>query len=113
AESYEHMLFARFLVGVGEAAYGSVGIAVVVAVFPRDMRATLASSFMAGGVFGSFLGMALGGILAENFGWRWAFGAMAVFGLALATLYPILVKEKKIGSTKKKVDATQKDGLAK
>lgn len=101
AESYEHMLFARFLVGVGEAAYGSVGIAVVVAVFPRDMRATLASSFMAGGVFGSFLGMALGGVLAEHFGWRWAFGGMAIFGLLLATLYPILVKEKKIRSTPK------------
>lgn len=109
AENYQHMLFARFLVGVGEAAYGSVGIAVVVAVFPRDMRATLASSFMAGGIFGSFLGMALGGVLAEHFGWRWAFAAMAIFGLVLATLYPLLVKEKKIGSTQKQLAATQKD----
>ncbi|OTG83301.1 multidrug DMT transporter permease [Acinetobacter sp. ANC 5054] len=108
AESYEHMLIARFLVGVGEAAYGSVGIAVVVAVFPRDMRATLASSFMAGGVFGSFLGMALGGVLAQHFGWRWAFGGMAIFGLILATLYPILVKEKKIGTIPKEELATQK-----
>ncbi|MCL6246546.1 MFS transporter [Acinetobacter sp. ANC 4945] len=108
AESYEHMLFARFLVGVGEAAYGSVGIAVVVAVFPRDMRATLASSFMAGGVFGSFLGMALGGVLAQHFGWRWAFGGMAIFGLILATLYPILVKEKKIGTIPKEELAKQK-----
>lgn len=37
AENYQHMLFARFIVGVGEAAYGSVGMAVIVAVFPRDM----------------------------------------------------------------------------
>lgn len=110
AENYQHMLFARFLVGVGEAAYGSVGIAVVVAVFPRDMRATLASSFMAGGIFGSFLGMALGGVLAEHFGWRWAFAGMAIFGLVLATLYPLLVKEKKIGSTQKQLAAMQKDG---
>lgn len=34
AENYSQMFIARFLVGVGEAAYGSVGIAVVVAVFP-------------------------------------------------------------------------------
>lgn len=108
AESYEQMLFARFLVGVGEAAYGSVGIAVVVAVFPRDMRATLASSFMAGGVFGSFLGMALGGVLAEHFGWRWAFGGMAIFGLVLASIYPVLVKEKKIGTIPKEELAQQK-----
>ena len=32
AENYQQMFIARFMVGVGEAAYGSVGIAVVVAV---------------------------------------------------------------------------------
>lgn len=116
AESYEQMLVARFLVGVGEAAYGSVGIAVIVSVFPRHMRATLASAFMAGGFFGSFLGMALGGVLAQKFGWRWAFGGMAVFGLALAFLYPLIVKEHKIGKTQRIVAAqqakTQKDKTA-
>jgi len=96
AENYEQMLIARFLVGVGEAAYGSVGIAVVVAVFPREMRATLAGAFMAGGMFGSVLGMALGGVLAEYFGWRWAFAAMAIFGLVLASIYPVVVKEARV-----------------
>jgi len=99
AENYQQMFIARFMVGVGEAAYGSVGIAVVVAVFPREMRATLASAFMAGGGFGSFLGMALGGVMAEHFGWRWAFGGMALFGLLLAFLYPIAVKEKRAGAS--------------
>jgi hypothetical protein len=47
------------MVGVGEAAYGSVGIAVVVGV-PQAMRATLTRAFMAGGMFGSVLGMGLG-----------------------------------------------------
>ncbi len=99
AENYQQMFIARFMVGVGEAAYGSVGIAVVMAVFPKEMRATLASAFMAGGMCGSFLGMALGGVLAEHFGWRWAFGGMAIFGLALALLYPIIVKENRIASS--------------
>lgn len=108
AENYQQMFFARFMVGVGEAAYGSVGIAVVVAVFPREMRATLASAFMAGGVFGSFLGMSLGGVMAEHFGWRWAFGGMAVFGLVLALLYPIVVKEKRIASPRLKDESGQK-----
>lgn len=102
AENYEQMFIARFMVGVGEAAYGSVGIAVVVAVFPREMRATLASAFMAGGVFGSFLGMALGGVMAQHFGWRWAFGGIALFGLILAFIYPVLVKEKRIVSSQPK-----------
>ena len=96
AQDYPQMLAARFLVGVGEAAYGSVGIAVVLSVFPKHMRATLTGAFMAGGMFGSVLGMAVGGAVAAQMGWRWAFMAVALFGLALALLYPIVVREKRI-----------------
>ena len=96
AENFQQMFIARFLVGVGEAAYGSVGIAVVVSVFPRSMRATLSGAFISGGMFGSVLGMATGGLLAEWLGWRWAFAGMAFFGLVLAALYPLIVKESRI-----------------
>ena len=96
AQQYPQMLVARFLVGVGEAAYGSVGIAVVLSVFPKHMRATLTGAFMAGGMFGSVLGMALGGAVAAHLGWRWAFAVMGLFGLLLALLYPIVVTEKRI-----------------
>ncbi len=96
AQNYGQMFAARFLVGVGEAAYGSVGVAVVLSVFPKHLRATLTGAFMAGGMFGSVLGMALGGGIAAHMGWRWAFGGMALFGLALALLYPVVVREKRI-----------------
>ncbi|WP_160105823.1 MFS transporter [Pseudomonas izuensis] len=96
AQDYPQMFIARFMVGVGEAAYGSVGIAVVISVFPKHMRATLASAFMAGGMFGSVLGMALGGTIAAKLGWRWSFAGMALFGLLLAVLYPLIVKESRI-----------------
>lgn len=96
AQDYQQMFIARFMVGVGEAAYGSVGIAVVISVFPKHMRATLASAFMAGGMFGSVLGMALGGAIAAKLGWRWSFAGMSLFGLLLAMLYPIIVKEARI-----------------
>ncbi|MGS3150010.1 MFS transporter [Aeromonas sanarellii] len=98
AQNYEQMFVARFLVGVGEAAYGSVGIAVVVSVFPREMRATLSGAFISGGLFGSVLGMATGGVLAHFLGWRWAFAGMALFGLVLAALYPMVVKESRIAT---------------
>jgi len=96
AQDYQQMFIARFMVGVGEAAYGSVGIAVVISVFPKHMRATLASAFMAGGMFGSVLGMALGGAIAAKLGWRWSFAGMSLFGLFLAVLYPLIVKEARI-----------------
>jgi MFS family permease len=98
AQNYQHMLLARSLVGIGEAAYASVGVAVVLSVFPKQMRATLISTFMAGAMFGSVLGMALGGIIAAHLGWRSAFIVMAIFGLTLAIIYPLVVKERRLGN---------------
>ncbi|MES2127160.1 MAG: MFS transporter [Pseudomonadota bacterium] len=96
--SYGHMLAARFCVGIGEAAYGSVGVALILSIFPAHLRAGLTGAFMAGGAFGSVLGVAIGGMVAAKLGWRWSFGAMAGFGLALVLLYALLVKEKRLGA---------------
>lgn len=94
--SYGQMFVGRLFVGIGEAAYGSVGIAVVLSVFPIALRATLSGAFIAGGAFGSVLGVSIGGAVAQQFGWRWAFGVMGVFGLVLAAIYAVVVKEKKL-----------------
>jgi len=96
AGSYEQMLAGRVLVGVGEAAYGSVGIAVVIGVFPKRLRATLSAAFMAGALLGQVLGVGIGGAVAAAQGWRIAFLAIALSGLALAILYPLLVGEKRL-----------------
>lgn len=97
ARNYEEMFAARFLVGVGEAAYGAVGLAVALSMFPVGMRATITGAFMAGGMFGSVLGVASGGLIAAHFGWRAAFYAMAMFGLVFALLYPFVVRERGAG----------------
>ena len=94
--NYGEMLVARAFVGLGEAAYGSVGIALVLSIFPARLRATLTAAFMAGGAFGSVLGMALGGLVAAHLGWRWSFGAMAVFGFVLVVFYRLVVTEKRL-----------------
>ncbi|ALG86814.1 multidrug DMT transporter permease [Gordonia phthalatica] len=96
AASYEHMLIARFFVGVGEAAYGSVGIAVVLGVFSPRLHSSLSGAFMAGGSFGSVVGVALGGVIAVHLGWRWSFLAMAVLGLILAAAFRAVVTEKRL-----------------
>ncbi|MFK0088624.1 MFS transporter [Pseudomonas sp. NPDC090755] len=98
AENFNQMFVARFLVGAGEAAYGSVGIAVVLSVFPKHMRASLSGAFMAGSMFGSVLGMALGGAIAAHLGWRAAFTSMALFGMCLAVIYLIVVRERRIAA---------------
>ncbi|MFF7438161.1 MFS transporter [Streptomyces sp. NPDC008122] len=96
AASYGQMFLGRFVVGMGEAAYGSVGIAVVLSVFPVAMRATLSGAFIAGGAFGSVLGVAIGGAVAQQLGWRWAFGVMGVFGLVLTLVYAAVVTERRL-----------------
>ena len=96
AQNYEQMLAGRLLVGVGEAAYGSVGIAVVVSVFPKRLRATLSAAFMAGGLLGQVLGVGIGGAVAAAHGWRMAFLAIALAGLALALVYPLLIRERRL-----------------
>ena len=94
ATNFGEMLVARALVGLGEAAYGSVGMALIITIFPSHFRATLTAAFMAGGAFGSVLGMALGGVVAVHLGWRWSFGAMACLGMLLVIAFWLTVSEK-------------------
>ena len=105
AASYEQMFAARFLVGVGEAAYGSVGVAVILSIFPARMRATLAGAFLAGGVFGSVLGMGIGGAVAAQLGWRWSFYAMAGFGFALLVIFALAVNDKRLAPERENASA--------
>ncbi|KXU83330.1 multidrug DMT transporter permease [Paraburkholderia monticola] len=108
---YGEMLLARAFVGIGEAAYGSVGIAVVLSIFPVRLRSTLTGTFMAGGAFGSVLGMAFGGAVAAHLGWRSAFGAMAVMGIVLVVIYRLVVTEKRLASLQPAGVAKQSRGM--
>ena len=96
AANYEQMMLARFFIGLGEAAYGSVGLAVVLMVFAPTKRASLTGAFMAGGSFGSVLGVFLGGILAVQLGWRWSFGVMAILGIVFVVLYALFVNDARL-----------------
>jgi MFS family permease len=93
AGGFASMLVARALVGLGEAGYGSTGGAILTRIFPQRLHATVLGAFLAAAVFGSVLGVILGGVLAKSFGWRHAFVIVGAAGLVLAVIFPILVKE--------------------
>jgi MFS family permease len=99
ANNYDQMLIARVLVGVGEAAYGSVGIAVIISVFPKHMRGTLTAAFMAGGLAGQVLGVGIGGAIAATHGWRMAFNAIGIAGLMLAAAYAWWVRDSRLSNS--------------
>ena len=69
AASYSQLFAARSLVGLGEAAYGTVGAAFLATLFPVRMRSSVLGAFFMAGIVGSVLGVVLGGFIAERWGW--------------------------------------------
>jgi len=87
ARGYGALMAARAMVGFGEAGYGSVGAALIASHFPSRMRGALMAAFFASASVGSVLGVMLGGVIAQRFGWQAAFGVVGFPGLLLALLY--------------------------
>ena len=84
AHSYPALLLSRSLVGVGEAAYASLGPAMMADSFPESERAKKFTWFYLAIPVGSALGYGLGGLIAGWLGWREAFLIAGVPGLFLA-----------------------------
>jgi len=95
AGSYAQLMGARSVVGLGEAAYGTVGMALLASLFPPRMRSTVLGAFLAAGMFGSVLGVMLGGFIADRWGWQAGFGAVGIPGLFLALVFLLVVRDYK------------------
>jgi MFS family permease len=81
---YQSLLIARSFVGVGEAAYASLGPAVLSDCIPESQRARRFTWFYLAIPVGSALGYALGGGVAQFYGWRAAFFVAGLPGLVFA-----------------------------
>lgn len=86
ASSYEDLLFARSLVGIGEAAYATLGPAILSDLFNEDERPRAFTWFYMAIPVGTALGYTLGGAVSDFSGWRSAFYIAGVPGLVLAAL---------------------------
>jgi predicted MFS family arabinose efflux permease len=113
AESYGQLLGSRAIIGLGEAGYGSVGAALLATLFPVRMRSTVLGIFIASGMFGSLLGVMLGGYIADHWGWHAGFGAVGVPGLIAALLFPLIARDYKTAALPTtKVDAAGKPAFS-
>ncbi len=90
AQSYAQLFTARAAVGAGEAGYGPAAGALLSTMLPAHRRATVLGAFQAAAPLGTVLGLVLGGISAAAWGWRAAFGLVAVPGLILALGFLLL-----------------------
>ncbi|MCK9541449.1 MAG: MFS transporter [Novosphingobium sp.] len=80
-------LFAsRIGIGLFEAGFTPVSLSSLSDRFPLRLRSTVMGLFSLGAAAGLFMGMAMGGFVADNWGWRAAFLIAGVPGLAIAAL---------------------------
>ncbi|MBI5507322.1 MAG: MFS transporter [Deltaproteobacteria bacterium] len=84
AQRFVTLVAARSLVGVGEAAYGSISPSLIADYFPKARRGRMLAVFFLAIPVGSALGYLLGGVLGKHLGWRPAFFVVGFPGLLLA-----------------------------
>lgn len=93
AQNFLQLTLARIGVGVGEAGCTPTAHALIADLTPKAKRASALAFYSMGTPIGSLLGLALGGAMADYFGWRKAFMFAAVPGLVLAVLCAVTLKE--------------------
>jgi len=86
AGSYGALLAARAMVGIGEAAYGTIAPSLIADYFPAGQRGRVMALFFCAIPVGSALGYVVGGLVDAHFGWRAAFFVAGAPGLVLAVL---------------------------
>lgn len=86
ARGFASLFTARSLVGVGEAAYGTIAPALLADHFPLEKRGRVFAIFFAAIPVGSAAGYVVGGLVGQHFGWRAAFWVAGTPGLLLSLL---------------------------
>ncbi len=87
------LLLARMSVAIGEAGGMAPSISVVSDLYPARQRSTVISLFMTGPHLAVVIGLALGGWIAQQYGWRATFIFFGAPGVVLGLLVWLLVKE--------------------
>jgi MFS family permease len=92
---FPHLIMARMFVGAGEAGYAPGGNALISAMYPQEKRSRMLGFWNAAIPLGSALGTGLGGVIAAKWGWRHAFGLVALPGLLVGLLFFFFARDYK------------------
>lgn len=106
ATSFAMLLLFRVGVAIGEAGGSAPSVAMVSHLYPPRLRSRALSVFMMGPAIGAVVGLGMGGWIADNYGWRWAFIIIGAPGILLGLILALTVTEPKAapeppGSAKK------------
>ncbi len=93
ATNFTQLVLARIGVGIGEAGCTPPAHALITDYVPKEKRASALAFYHMGTPLGSLVGFALGGVVADAYGWRTAFLVCGLPGLLLALLVAFTLVE--------------------
>ena len=93
AVSYPMLLLARFGVGIGEAGCLPPSQSLISDYFPASKRASAIAIHLTAIPIGTIAAGALGGVVADHYGWRMAFIALGAPGVLVALICWLSVRE--------------------
>lgn len=93
AKNFTHLFLCRIVVGIGEAGCSPPAHSLISDYFEPKRRATALSIYSMGVYGGSFLGLLVGGVVAQKYGWRVAFMLVGLPGLLLAVIMKLTLRE--------------------
>lgn len=93
AQNFVQLVLFRIGVGIGEAGCTPPAHSLITDYVPKEKRASALAFYSMGTPLGSLVGMALGGVIADAYGWRWAFIVCGLPGLILAIIVAMTLVE--------------------
>jgi MFS family permease len=100
AQNFWQLILARIGVGVGEAGCTPPAHSLITDYVPKEKRASAIAFYSIGTPLGSLLGMAMGGLVADAYGWRVAFMVAGAPGVifALIAAFTLVEPRKKLAA---------------
>lgn len=84
--NFLQLISTRTVLGIGEAGYAPATLSLLGDYFPKERRGRVLSFYSIGNLIGTAFGLIMGGLVADAFGWHWAFFIVGLPGLVAAFL---------------------------
>ena len=96
-KNFPQLFMARTAIGLGEAGYAPGGTAMISALYPERRRSLMIGIWNSSIPIGMACGLIAGGYIATHWGWRHAFGIVALPGLIISLLFFFVKDYKTVG----------------
>lgn len=114
ASTFTQLILVRLLIALGEAGNVPPAHSLLADAFPRSKRARAVAIYKLGGPLSLFIGYFIIGWVNELYGWRAAFMALGLPGVAFGLLAWMTLREPRVrahaGNARPQIDEAQKDG---